>query len=61
MTRKLEQEDRNREEEGAPGILFWYTGIVPIPSLELMDDNITVSEAGFKAEQMNIFMNENAA
>ena len=56
MTRKLEQEDRNREEEGAFGILFRYTGIVPIPILGLMDDNITVAEAGFKAEPMNIFM-----
>ena len=26
-----------------------------------MDDNLTVSEACFKAEEINIFMNENLA
>ena len=26
-----------------------------------MDDNLTVSEGGFKAEEINIFMNKNSA
>ena len=56
MTRKLEEEDRARVEEGKPGLLYRYKGLVPIPSLGLMDDNLTVSEAGH-----NVFMNENAA
>ena len=50
ISRKLEEEDREREEAGQPGILYRYKGIVPIPSPGLMDDNITVTEAGFKAE-----------
>ena len=33
ITRKLEQEDKERVEEGVPGLLFRYKGIVPIPSL----------------------------
>ena len=57
----MEEQDRARQEEGECGILFKYKGIIPIPSLGLMDDNLTVSEAGFKAEQINIFMNENSA
>ena len=61
MTRKLEEEDIARVEVGEPGLLFRYKGIVPIPSLGLMDDNLTVSETGFKAEEINIFMNENSA
>ena len=61
ITRKLEQEDKERVEEGVPGLLFRYKGIVPIPSLGLMDDNLTIAEAGFRAEEMNVFMNENSA
>ena len=61
MARKLEDEDRARVEGGEPGLLFRYKGIVPIPSLGLMDDNITVSNAGHKAEEVNVFMNENSA
>ena len=61
MTRKLEEEDKSRVEAGEQGLLFRYKGIVPVPSLVLMDDNITVSEAGVTAEQVNIFMNENSA
>ena len=51
MTRKMEEEDKARVEAGehAIGLLFRYKGIVPIPSLGLMDDNITASEAGVKA------------
>ena len=48
-------------EVGEPGLLYKYKGIVPIPSLGLMDDNLTVSEAGHKAEQLNVFMNEHSA
>ena len=61
MTRKMEEEDKARVEAGEKGLLFRYKGIVPIPSLGLMDDNITVTEAGVSAEQVNIFMNENSA
>ena len=61
ITRKLEQEDKERVEEGVPGLLFRYKGIVPIPSLGLMDDNLTIAEAGFRAEEINVFMNENSA
>jgi hypothetical protein len=61
MTRKMEEKDKARVEAGEQGLLFRYKGIVAIPSLGLMDDNITVSEAGVKAEQINIFMNENSA
>ena len=61
MTRKMEEEDKARVEAGEKGLLFRYKGIVPIPSLGLMDDNITVTEAGVSAEQENIFMNENSA
>ena len=61
MTRKLEEEDRGRVERGQPGLLYRYKGIVPIPNLGLMDDNLTVSETGHKAEQVNMFMNENSA
>ena len=61
MTRKLEEEDRARVEVGETGLLYRYKGEVPIPSLGLMDDNKTVSEAGHKAEQVNVIMNENAA
>ena len=61
ITRKLEQEDKERVEEGVPGLLFRYKGIVPIPSLGLMDDNLTIAEAEFGAEEINVFMNENSA
>ena len=61
MTRKIEEEDRDRVKAGEPGLLFRYKGEVPIPSLWLMDDNLTVSEAGNKAEQVNVIMNKNAA
>ena len=61
MTRKLEEQDRAREEDGETGLLYKYKGMVSIPSLGLMDDNLTVSEAGFRAEEINIFMNENSA
>ena len=61
MTRKLEDDDKARVEAGEPGLLYRYKGTVPIPSLGLMDDNLTVSNAGFKAEEVNIFMNENSA
>ena len=49
MTRKLEEEDRARVEAGEPGLLYRYKGIIPIPSLGLMDDNLTLSETGRKA------------
>ena len=61
MTRKLEEEDRARLEAGEPGLLYRYKGIILIPSLGLMDNNLTVSETGHKAEQINIFMNKNSA
>ena len=61
MTRKLEDQDSARVEAGQPGLLFRYKGIVPIPSLGLMDDNLSVSETGIKAEQINTFMNEKSA
>ena len=61
MTRKLEEDDKARVEAGEAGLLYIYKGIVPIPRLGLMNDNLTVSEAGFKAEEVNIFMNENSA
>ena len=61
MTRKLEEEDMARAKEGEEGLLYRYKGIVPIPSPGLMDDNLTVSETGFKAKEINIFMNENSA
>ena len=61
MMRRLEEQDMAREEAGEPGLLYKYKGSVSIPSLRLMDDNLTVSEGGFKAEEINIFMNENSA
>ena len=61
LTRKLEEEDKERTEKGQPGLLHKYKDIVPIPSLGLMDDNLTISEAGYKAEQINTFMNVNSA
>ena len=61
MTRRLEEQDLAREEAGEHGLLYKYKGKVTIPSLGLMDDNLTVSEAGFKADEINIFMNENSA
>ena len=61
MNRKLEVEDRARVETGDPGLLYRYKGSVPIPSLGLVDANLTVSEAGYKAEVVNTFMNENSA
>ena len=50
-----------REEARESGLLYKYKGKVSIPSLRLMAYNLTVSEAGFKAEEINIFMNENSA
>ena len=61
LTRKLEEHDRARQEQGEHGLLFKYKGIIPLPSLGLMDDNLTVSEAGYKAEQINTFMKKNSA
>ena len=61
LTRKIEEEDKARVEAGEKGLLFRYKGVVPIPSLGLMDDNITVTEAGLNSEQVNIFMNEHSA
>ena len=61
MNRKLEVEDRARVENGDPGLLYRYKGNVPIPSLGLMNDNLSISEAGYKAEVVNIFMNKNSA
>ena len=46
---------------GEVGLLYRYKGIIPIPSLGLMDDNLTVSEAGFKAEEIIIFTNDISA
>ena len=42
-------------------LLFMSKRLVPIPGLGLMNDNLTVSEAGHKVEQVNAFLNENAA
>ena len=61
LTRKIEEEDKARVEAGEKGLLFRYKGFFPIPSLGLMDDNITVTEAGVNAEQVNIFMNKHSA
>ena len=60
MTRRLEEQDMTREEAGGSGLLYKYKGKVSIPSLGLMGDNLTVSETGFKAEEITTFMNENS-
>ena len=59
--RVAEEEDRRREEEGREGLLYRYKGIVPIPSLGMMDDSVMLTERGFKAEIVNVAMNENSA
>ena len=46
MTRQLKEDDRARVEAGKPGLLYRYMGIVPIPSLGLMDDNHTEEKYG---------------
>ena len=61
MTRKLEEDDKARVKSGQVELLHGYRGIIPIPSLGLMDNNLTVSETGFKAEEVNIFVNENSS
>ena len=48
-------------EAGEDGLLFRYKGLVLIPSLGLMDNNLTISEAGYKAEVVNTFMYQNSA
>ena len=55
MTRKLEEQDKAREENGETGLLYKYKGMVSIPSLGLMDDKLTVSEAGLR-QKKSIFL-----
>ena len=61
ISRRLQEEDREREEEGRETLLYRYKGIVPIPSLGLMDDSAVITEVGYKSEIVNISMNENSA
>ena len=61
ISRRLQEEDREREEEGRETLLYRYKGIVPIPSLGLMDDSAMLTEVGYKSEIVNVSMNENSA
>ena len=61
ISRRLQEEDREREEEGRETLLYKYKGIVPIPSLGLMDDSAVITEVGYKSEIVNISMNEKSA
>ena len=61
ISRRLQHEDREREEEGRETLLYRYKGTVPIPSLGLMDDSAVISEVGYKSEIINVSMNENSA
>ena len=57
----MKKPEQAREEAGESGLLYKYKGKVSIQSLGLIDDNLTVSEAGFKAKEINIFMDQNSA
>ena len=61
VSRRLQEEDREREEEGRETLLYRYKGCVPIPSLGLMDDSAIITEVGYKSEIVNISMNECSA
>ena len=36
--------------------LYWFKGLVPIAPLGMVDDLLTISECGFKTEQMNQYI-----
>ena len=61
ISRRLQEEDREREEEGRETLLYRYKGIVPILSLGLMDDSAIITEVGYKSEIVNVSMNESSA
>ena len=61
VSRRLQEEDRERVEEGRETLLYRYKGCVPIPSLGLMDDSAIITEVGYKSEIVNISMNECSA
>ena len=61
ISRRLQEEDRQREEEGRETLLYRYKGTVPVPSLGLLDDSAVITEVGFKSEIVNISMNECSA
>ena len=44
-----------------PDYLFRYKDIVPIGVMEMVDDTVTVTEAGHKTQQMNAYFNVQAA
>ena len=61
VSRRLQEEDREREEEGRETLLYSYKGSVPILSLGLMDDIAMITEVEYKSEIVNISMNECSA
>ena len=61
ISRRLQSEDTEREEEGRKTLLYKYKGTVPIPSLGLMDDSAIITEVGYKSEIVNVSMNESSA
>ena len=44
-----------------PNFMYRYMGIVPIPLLGQVDDLLGVTEAGYKAKQLNSFVNVKTA
>ena len=60
IRRRLQEEDREREEEGRKTVLYRNNGTVPIPDLGLMDDSAMITEMGYKSEFVNISMNDSS-
>ena len=47
--------------KGNPDFLFRYKDEIPIGVLAIVDDTLTITEAGHKTQQMNAFFNVQAA
>ena len=47
--------------EEPSSFMFMLNGEVPVPLLGQVDDLISVAEAGFKSEQLNVFVNVKTA
>ena len=47
--------------ENQPSFMFKFNGEVPIPLLGQVDDLLGVAEAGYKSEQLNVFVNVKTA
>ena len=61
ISRRMQEEDKQRVEEGKEGFLYRYKRLVSIPSQGMMDHSVSISERGFKTVLISVSMNEHSA